>query len=279
MDGCDSVTTGIGPIKSAPACSVIMGAGIGPASVTAGIGPTNSGDGDAITMGADSFGKSSADDTISSACSSGGASSAFRISMAPVSISVAVLAGAVVSAPLSLAVVGATGWWFGAAISFAASNSFNNAAASPSLAPASPGKAVLSAISADGASPAIRIAAAGSGGLPSSDPGCICRAWLSAKVSPPSTLPGCGVCIIANRLANNARVSASAPRFSPGASPFGERVWPVPSASIVFISMPRSLLAIGQNLCAKKRKSCSNAAKRVPESPAVQRSSAAARGN
>ena len=256
-----------------------MGAGIGPARMTAGIGPTNSGDGDAITMGAGSFGKSSAAGALSSTCSFGAVSSAFRISMAPVSISVAVLAGAIVSALSSMVVVGATGCWPGAAISCAASNSFSNPAASPLPAPSSPGSLVLSAISVAGASPAISMAAAGSGGLPSSDPGCICRTWLSAEVSPPSTLPGCVVCIIANRLANNARVSASAPRFSPGASPFGKRDRPAPNASIVFISMPRSLPATGQNLCAKKRKSCRNAAKRVPESPAVQRSSAAARGN
>ena len=62
----------------------------------------------------------------------------------------------------------------------------------------------------------------------------------------------CGVCIIANRLANNARVSASAPRFNPGVSPFGERFGPAPSASIVFISMPHSLVTTGAGLSAKR---------------------------
>ena len=172
--------------------------------------------------------------------------------MAPVSISVAVLAGAMASALSSLVVVGATGCWTGAAMSCAVSNSFSNPAVSPSPAPSSPGGMVLSAISVAGASPAMSMAAAGSGGLPSSDPGFMCRAWLSAEVSPSSTVPGCGVCIIANRLANNARVSASAPRFNPGASPFGGRVWPTPNASIVFMSMPRSLPATGQTLCAQR---------------------------
>ena len=61
----------------------------------------------------------------------------------------------------------------------------------------------------------------------------------------------CCVCIIANRLANSARVSASAPRFNPGVSPFRERFEPAPSASIVFISMPHSLVTTGADLSAK----------------------------
>ena len=203
-------------------------------------------------MRAGSFCKSTAAGAISRTCSFGAVSSAFRISIAPVSISVAVLAGAMASALSSLVVVGATGCLSGAAMSCAANNSLSNPAASPSSAPTSPGIMVLSAISADGASPAMSMAAAGSGDLSLSDPACMCRAWLSTEVSALSTLLGCGVCIIANRLANNARVSASAPRFNPGASPFGGRVWPTPNASIVFMSMPRSLPATGQNLCAQR---------------------------
>ena len=208
-----------------------------------------------MTMGAGPFGRASS--ATAGTSSAGAAPSDFRISMAPVSISVAVLVGAAgtMSASLSAAgaSVGVAGWWSGAAMSCAASSSFSRLAASPdTMSPdaASPATSLLTAMSGlatstEGARLAISIAAAGSSGVESVKLGCDCVTRLDAAVSAPS---GCGFCIIANRLAKSARVSASAPRLSPGVSPFGNRAGPTPSASIVFIDKPRFLMATGHKL-------------------------------
>ena len=188
--------------------------------------------------------------------STGTASSDFRISMAPVSISVAVLTGATASTSTLLSDVGLTDRWSGAAMSWAASNSFSRPAASPVTSPSgpvsprpmSPDIASGSAISGDGARPAISMAAAGRRGPCVS--GCICGSMSAATVSTTSV---CGVCIIANRLANSARVSESAPRFSSGAPPFCDMAGPVPNACIVFIENLCSMAPTGQKPTAKKK--------------------------
>ena len=210
-----------------------------------------------MTMGAGSFGRASS--ATAGTSSAEAAPSDFRISMAPVSISVAVLVGAAGTMLASLSTagagagVGAAGWWSGAAMSWAASSSFSRPAASPgTMSPdaASPATSPLTAMSGlatstEGARLAISIAAAGSSGVESVTSGFDCVTRLDAAVSAPS---GCGFCIIANRLANSARVSASAPRLSPGVSPFGDRAGPAPSAPIVFIDKPRFLMATGHKL-------------------------------
>ena len=139
-------------------------------------------------------------------------------------------------------------------MSWAANSSFSKPAVSPgSPSPVSglftsisASGSCLSPIGAFGASSAMSMAAAGSSGLFSMDCG---LAWETGPAVAPFC---CCVCIIANRLANNARASASAPRFNPGVSPFGERFGPAPSASIVFISLPHSLVTTGMGLSAKR---------------------------
>ena len=181
------------------------------------------------------------------------ASSDSRISIAPVSISVAVLVGAATVTLSSLTSIGIMDWWSGAAISWAANNSFSKPAVSPgssspfsrSFANKSASGTCLSLTGAVGASFAMSLAVAGSSGLVSSNS---CCAWGTG----PAVSPSCSdVCIIANRLANSAKVSASAPRFNPGVSPFGESFGPAPSASIVYISMLHSLVTTGADLSAK----------------------------
>ena len=207
-------------------------------------------------------------------------SSDFRISIAPVSISVAVLVGAGVS---DIIVTGG-GWHHRLVVRrgnvMGCQQQLQQTGSITRLTLTCLGvirqqigkRQFLSPAGAVGASSAISMAAAGSSGLPSSL-GCMCWAWVGRGLPRTSC---CGVCIIANRLANNARVSASAPRFNPGVSPFGERFGPAPSASIVFISMPHSLVTTGAKPVGKDRNSCRNAAKRVPELSAVQSSAAAA---
>ena len=102
-----------------------------------------------------------------------------------------------------------------------------------------------SVTSTEGARRAISFAAAGSSGLESVTSDCDFETRLEAAVSASS---GCGFCIIANRLAKSARVSASAPRLTPSVSPFGDRTGPAPSASIVFINKPRFPTATSHKL-------------------------------
>ena len=181
------------------------------------------------------------------------ASSDFRISIAPVNISVAVLVGASAVILSSLVAAGITGWWSGAAMSLATNSNFSKPAVSPGsssrvsvlFASKSASGTCLSPAGAVGAISAMSIAAAEGSGLVSSDCGCT---W---GTGPTVVASCCGACIIAKRLANNAKVSASAPRFNPGVSPFGERFGPVASASIMFISMPHSLVTTGADLSAK----------------------------
>ena len=139
-------------------------------------------------------------------------------------------------------------------MSWAANNSFSKPAVSPRL--SSPVSKSFASISASGtslsstyalgASSVISIAAAGSSDLVSSDFDC---SWGTVSGVAPSC---CGVRIIANRLANRARASASAPRFKPGVSPLDDRFRPAPTASIVFINMPHSLVTTDTHLSAKR---------------------------
>ena len=178
----------------------------------------------------------------------------FRISIAPVNISVAVLVGAAAVISSSLAAASIVGCWSGAAISCAANSNLSKPAASSrspstaleSFASKSASGTSLLTVVAVGASSAMRLAAAGSTGSVTSD--CECT---SGK-GPAIVSPCCCVCIIANRLAKSARVSASAPSFNPGVSPVRERFGPGPSASIVFICMPHSLVTTGADLSEKR---------------------------
>ena len=149
-------------------------------------------------------------------------SSDFRISIAPVSISVAVLAGAAVIIFSSLDVA----WHHGLVVRrgdvMGCQQQFQQTGSitllhphlfSRSFASISASGTCLSSTYAVGASSAISIAAAGSSGLVSSN----CDCALGDRACSLAVL--LSVCIIANRLANSARVSASAPRFKPGVSP------------------------------------------------------------
>ena len=206
-------------------------------------------------MGAVAFGKSSAAGAISGICSFGVVSSAFRISMAPVSISVAVLAGVMASAMLSsLVVVGATGCWSWRCNVLRSQQQLQQSGSIALTGTLFTGQLGLVGNLCGWCQPGHQH---GSGGK-----------WRLAILGPGLHMQGLAVgkgfatldAARLRRLHHRKQASEQRQGFRIGSKvqsrclAFWRETGPVPNASIVFISMPRSLPATGQNLCAKKEK-------------------------